>query len=35
MRGIAGFGVTKLLGFELLPRIKRINKVKLYRQAGR
>ncbi len=26
-----GFGVTKLLGFDLLPRIKRINKVKLYR----
>jgi TnpA family transposase len=29
-----GFGVTKLLGFELLPRIKRINKVKLYRPAA-
>ena len=26
-----GFGVTRLLGFDLLPRIKRINKVKLYR----
>ncbi len=26
-----GFGITKLLGFDLLPRIKRINKVKLYR----
>jgi hypothetical protein len=24
-----GFGITKLLGFDLLPRIKRINKVKL------
>jgi TnpA family transposase len=30
-----GFGITKLLGFDLLPRIKRINKVKLYRpEAG-
>ncbi len=28
-----GFGITKLLGFDLLPRIKRINKVKLYRPA--
>ncbi|GAA3307806.1 hypothetical protein GCM10020219_007360 [Nonomuraea dietziae] len=26
-----GFGVTMLLGFDLLPRIKQINKVKLYR----
>lgn len=26
-----GFGITELLGFDLLPRIKRINKVKLYR----
>lgn len=26
-----GFGVTRLLGFDLLPCIKRINKVKLYR----
>jgi len=26
-----GFGITRLLGFDLLPRIKRINKVKLYR----
>ena len=26
-----GFGVTRLLGFDLLPRIKRINRVKLYR----
>ena len=26
-----GFGITRLLGFELLPRIKRINHVKLYR----
>jgi TnpA family transposase len=25
-----GFGITRLLGFKLLPRIKRINKVKLY-----
>jgi TnpA family transposase len=29
-----GFGITKLLGFELLPRIKRINKAKLYRPAA-
>jgi Tn3 transposase DDE domain len=29
-----GFGVTKLLGFDLLPRIKRINKVKMYRPAA-
>jgi TnpA family transposase len=26
-----GFGITRLLGFDLLPRIKRINHVKLYR----
>jgi TnpA family transposase len=26
-----GFGITKLLGFDLLPRIKRINTAKLYR----
>lgn len=26
-----GFGVTRLLGFDLLPRIKRISRVKLYR----
>ena len=26
-----GFGLTKLLGYQLLPRIKRINTVKLYR----
>lgn len=29
-----GFGITRLLGFDLLPRIKRINKVKLYRPAA-
>jgi len=29
-----GFGITRLLGFDLLPRIKRINKVKLYVPAG-
>jgi TnpA family transposase len=29
-----GFGITRLLGFDLLPRIKRINKVRLYRPAG-
>jgi len=28
-----GFGITKLLGFDLLPRIMRINKVKVYRPA--
>ncbi|WP_159843229.1 Tn3 family transposase [Nocardia sp. CY41] len=28
-----GFGVTRLLGFDLLPRIKRINKCRLYRPA--
>ena len=28
-----GFGITRLLGFDLLPRIKRINTVKLYRPA--
>jgi TnpA family transposase len=28
-----GFGITKLLGFDLLPWIKRINTVKLYRPA--
>jgi len=26
-----GFGITRLLGFDLLPRIKQINKVRLYR----
>ena len=26
-----GFGLTRLLGFDLLPRIKRINKIRLYR----
>ena len=26
-----GFAITSLLGFDLLPRIKQINKVKLYR----
>ncbi|WP_331724139.1 Tn3 family transposase (plasmid) [Streptomyces atratus] len=29
-----GFGVTRLLNFDLLPRIKRINKVKLYRPVA-
>ncbi|HEY5984930.1 MAG TPA: Tn3 family transposase, partial [Streptosporangiaceae bacterium] len=28
-----GFGITRLLGFDLLPRIKRINKARLYRPA--
>jgi TnpA family transposase len=29
-----GFGITRLLVFDLLPRIKRINKVRLYRPAA-
>lgn len=29
-----GFGITKLPGFDLLPRIKRINAAKLYRPAA-
>ncbi|MDX3005341.1 Tn3 family transposase [Kribbella solani] len=29
-----GFGLTRLLGFDLLPRIKRINHAKLYRPAA-
>lgn len=29
-----GFGVTRLLGFDLLPRIKQINRAKLYRPAA-
>lgn len=29
-----GFGITRLLNFDLLPRIKRINKVKLYRPTA-
>lgn len=29
-----GFGVTRLLGFDLLPRIKRINKTRLYRPSA-
>jgi TnpA family transposase len=29
-----GFAITRLLGFDLLPRIKRINKVWLYRPAA-
>src|SRR5260370_768639 len=28
-----GFAITKLLGFDLLPRIKRINTIKMYRPA--
>jgi hypothetical protein len=30
-----GFGITRLLGFDLLPRIKRINKVRPYQPARR
>ena len=29
-----GFGVTRLLGFDLLPRIKRVNKTRLYRPSA-
>jgi len=29
-----GFRITRLLGFDLLPRIKQINKVRLYRPAA-
>ena len=29
-----GFGITRLLGFDLLPRIKQMNKIKLYVPAG-
>jgi TnpA family transposase len=29
-----GFGITRLPGFDLLPRIKRINKTRLYRPAA-
>jgi TnpA family transposase len=29
-----GFGVTRLPGFDLLPRIKRVNKTRLYRPAA-
>lgn len=29
-----GFGITRLLGFDLLPRIKQINKVRLYRPTA-
>jgi TnpA family transposase len=30
-QSIIGFGLTRLLGFDLLPRIKAINRVRLYR----
>lgn len=29
-----GFGITRLLGFDLLPRIKQINRIKLYVDAS-
>jgi TnpA family transposase len=29
-----GFGISRLLGFDLMPRVKRINKVKLYRPSA-
>ena len=30
-RTVSHYRITRLLGFDLLPRIKRINKVRLYR----
>ena len=34
-KSVTGFAITRLLGFELLPRIKQINKARLYRaRAG-
>lgn len=30
-QSLIGFGITRLLGFDLLPRIKQINRVKLHR----
>ncbi len=29
-----GFGITRLLNVDLLPRLKRINKIRLYRPAA-
>ena len=29
-----GFAITRLLGFDLLPRIKQINRVRLYRPSA-
>lgn len=34
-QSIIGFGLTRLLGFDLLPRIKAINRVRLYRAPWR
>jgi TnpA family transposase len=33
-QSVTGFGLTRLLGFDPLPRIKRINHVRLY-QPGK
>ena len=33
-QSVIGFGLTRLLGFELLPRIKRINHLRLYSGLG-
>ena len=33
-QSVIGFGLTRLLGFDLLPRIKRINQLRLYAPAG-
>lgn len=33
-QSIIGFGLTRLLGFDLLPRIKAINRVRLYRASA-
>jgi TnpA family transposase len=32
-QSVIGFGLTRLLGFDLLPRIKRINHMRLYPPA--
>ncbi|TDD81175.1 hypothetical protein E1293_19210 [Actinomadura darangshiensis] len=34
MKSEIGFGITRLLNIDLLPCIKRINKVRLYRPAA-
>ncbi len=34
-QSVIGFGMTRLLGFDLLPRIKPINRVRLYRPGRR
>ena len=34
-QSVIGFGLTRLLGFDLLPRIKAINRIRLYRPSPR